>query len=93
MTVPETPVEVTSRRGANTVTSTGNQRRMPVPYDVVAVCPGFVVDGRHLESVLLTVVTVSLDGHEVDATEVTGGSLFHLDDSQFRLVSPPRGSW
>lgn len=66
-------------------------RRMPAPYDVIAVCPGVVIDGHDYASVRLTVSVVSLDGHEVDATEWTGGPLIHLTDSQFRLVSPPRG--
>ena len=68
-------------------------RRMPQPFDVVAVCPGFVVDGRHLESVRLTIVAVSVDGREVDATETTGGRPIHLCESEFRLVTPPRGVW
>ena len=67
-------------------------RRMPAPYDVIAVSPGVVIDGHRYESVRLTVVVVSLDGHEVDATEWTGGPLIHLTDSQFRLVSPWRGA-
>lgn len=67
--------------------------RMPVPYDVIAVCPNVVIDGHHYESVRLTVVAVSLDGHEVDATEWTGGKTIHLGEAQFRLVSPPRGAW
>ncbi len=67
-------------------------RRMPAPYDVIAVSPGVVINGHRYESVRLTVVAVSLDGHEVDATEWTGGPLIHLFDSQFRLVSPPRGA-
>ena len=67
-------------------------RRRPAPYDVIAVCPGVVIDGHRYESVLLTISVVSLDGHEVDATEWTGGPLIHLTDAQFRLVSPPRGA-
>lgn len=67
-------------------------RRMPAPYDVIAVCPGVVIDGHHYESLFLTVIAVSLDGHEVDATVVAGGTPIHLTDSQFRLVSPPRGA-
>jgi hypothetical protein len=67
--------------------------RMPVQYDVIAVCPDVRIDGRDYTSVRLTVSTVSLDGSEVDATETTGGRLIHLLASQFRLVSPPRGAW
>lgn len=67
-------------------------RRMPAPYDVVAVCPGVVIDGHRYESVRLTVVAVSLDGREIDATEWTGGPAIHLGEAQFRLVSPPRGT-
>lgn len=67
-------------------------RRMPAPYDPIRVAAGFRWQGRDLSSVLLTVAVVSLDGHEVDATEWTGGPLIHLTDSQFRLVSPPRGA-
>lgn len=68
-------------------------RRMPAPYDVVQVKAGQVIDGRHLESVLLTISAVSLDGTEIDATETTGGRLIHLLMTQCRLVSPPRGAW
>lgn len=67
--------------------------RMPAQYDVIAVCPGVVIDGHHYESVRLTISAVSLDGTEVDATVTTGGPLIHLLASQFRLVSPPRGAW
>lgn len=67
-------------------------RRMPAPYDVIAVSPGVRIEGHNYESVRLTIIAVSLDGHEVDATEWTGGPLIHLSDSQFRLVSPPRGA-
>lgn len=67
--------------------------RKPVPYDVIAVCPGVVIKGHHYESVLLTISAVSLDGKEVDATVTTGGELIHLRASEFRLVSPPRGVW
>ena len=68
-------------------------QRKPEPYDVIAVAPGVVIDGHHYESVRLTVMVVSLDGHEVDATEWTGGPLIHLSDSQFRVVSPQGGAW
>lgn len=68
-------------------------QRMAAPFDVVAVAAGVVIDGRHLESVRLTVAAVSGDGSEIDATEYTGGPLIHLLLSQFRLVSPPRGAW
>lgn len=65
--------------------------RMPVPYDVIAVCPDVKIDGRDYTSVRLTISTVNMDGSEVDATEYTGGRLIHLLRCQFRLVSPPRG--
>jgi hypothetical protein len=67
-------------------------QRKPVPYDVVQVAAGVLWQGRHLESVLLTVTDVAADGSEIDATEYTGGPLIHLLLSQFRLVSPPRGA-
>jgi hypothetical protein len=53
-------------------------QRRPAPFDVIAVAPGVVIDGHHYESVRLTVMVVSLDGHEVDATEWTGGPLIRL---------------
>lgn len=69
-------------------------QRKPQPYDVVQVRPGHdEVNGRHLESVRLTVYAVSEDGSELDATEYTGGPLFHFLASMVLLVSPPRGSW
>ena len=67
--------------------------RRPVPYDVVQVNADQVIEGRHLESVLLTISAVSEDGSEIDATETTGGRLIHLLMSQCRLVTPPRGLW
>lgn len=69
---------------------TGLLRRMPAPYDVIAVAAGFIWQGRHLESVRLTISVVFGDG-SVDATETTGGPLIHLDRSEFRFVTPPRG--
>lgn len=66
-------------------------RRLPAPYDVIAVAAGFIWQGRHLESVRLTIFAV-LDDGSVDATETTGGQLIHLAAGQFRLVSPPRGA-
>lgn len=91
MTAPESPVEVTRSRGSVAVTPTGSNRRKPEPYDVVAVCPGVVIDGHKYESVRLTIIAVSLDGTEIDATEWTGGPPIHLGAAEFRLVSPPRG--
>ena len=67
-------------------------QRKPAPYDVIAVAAGFIWQGRHLESVLLT-ISVVLDDGSVDATETTGGQLIHVDAGRFRLVSPQRGAW
>jgi len=68
-------------------------QRKAAPFDIVTVRPGVVVGGRHLESVRLTVYAVSDDGSELDATEYTGGPLFHFLASMVQLVSPPRGAW
>lgn len=68
-------------------------QRMPQRFDVVQVRPGHTFGGRDLTSVRLTVSAVSDDGSELDATEYTGGPLFHFLASAVLLVSPPRGAW
>jgi hypothetical protein len=68
---------------------TAAPRRCVQAFDVIQPVPGTVHEGRHLESVRLTVFRVTDDG--CDATEWTGGPVIHLPARAFRIVTPPRG--